>query len=102
MYHHITSFLFHPTLQAAFRGFRERGQYSNLTQGDNPPVTTVRRFLHLLDQSEADFAEELKVQQLKQKVKPGLCFWVVMRRPHPAVGCRWYWPFNTTQIWTTT
>ena len=28
----------------------------------------MRRFLHLLDQSEADFAEELKVQQLKQKV----------------------------------
>eukprot|EP00730_Choanoeca_flexa_P000760 TRINITY_DN10325_c0_g1_i1.p1 TRINITY_DN10325_c0_g1~~TRINITY_DN10325_c0_g1_i1.p1 ORF type:complete len:1357 (+),score=486.70 TRINITY_DN10325_c0_g1_i1:58-4071(+) len=55
-------------IQSAFRGRRERDQYSNLTQGENPPVTTVRRFLHLLDQSEADFAEELKVQQLKQKV----------------------------------
>ena len=35
---------------------------------DNPPVTTVRKFLHLLDQSETDFAEELRVQALKQKV----------------------------------
>ncbi|EDQ91805.1 uncharacterized protein MONBRDRAFT_14583, partial [Monosiga brevicollis MX1] len=55
-------------IQAAFRGRRERKQYENLTQVDDPPVTTVRRFLHLLDQSETDFQEELNLQQLKQRV----------------------------------
>jgi hypothetical protein len=34
----------------------------------SPPVATVRRFLHLLDQSDADLAEELALQQLKEKV----------------------------------
>jgi hypothetical protein len=34
----------------------------------NPPVVTVRKFLHLLDQSDLDFAEELRVQNLKEKV----------------------------------
>ncbi|EGD72352.1 hypothetical protein PTSG_00372 [Salpingoeca rosetta] len=55
-------------IQAAYKGLKARQQYKTLTKVDNPPVATVRRFLHLLDQSDLDFAEELERQQLKQKV----------------------------------
>eukprot|EP00055_Hartaetosiga_balthica_P015715 m.94991 g.94991 ORF g.94991 m.94991 type:complete len:1619 (+) comp8935_c0_seq1:39-4895(+) len=55
-------------IQAAFKGNKARTQYTNLTKGENPPITTVRRFLHLLDQSDVDFAEELERQDLKHKV----------------------------------
>ncbi len=37
-------------------------------QVTNPPVATVRKFLHLLDQSESDFGEEIAVQQMKEQV----------------------------------
>lgn len=56
------------TLQAAWKGKKARDAYENLTTVTNPPVATVRRFLHLLDQSDTDFAEELNMQQLKQRV----------------------------------
>ena len=39
-----------------------------LTTRKDAPVNTVRRFLHLLDQSEIDFAEELRVNNLKENV----------------------------------
>lgn len=55
-------------IQAAWKGLLARRQYKNLTKVGDPPVATVRRFLHLLDQSDADLAEELAVQQLKEKV----------------------------------
>ena len=55
-------------IQAAWKGKKARDAYENLTTVTNPPVNTVRRFLHLLDQSDADFAEELNMQQLKQRV----------------------------------
>eukprot|EP00049_Salpingoeca_infusionum_P017332 m.352578 g.352578 ORF g.352578 m.352578 type:complete len:1576 (+) comp16555_c0_seq1:753-5480(+) len=54
-------------IQAAYRGKKARDEYKNLTQVHNPPLATVQRFLHLLDQSELDFAEELELQRLKQK-----------------------------------
>ena len=96
------------TVQAAFRGRRERKQYENLTRVEDPPVTTVRRFLHLLDQSDADFAEELGVQQLKQKVLL-LLLLLLLLLPLPLacvflalnlLAFRWSWPFNTTAPWT--
>ncbi len=55
-------------IQATWKGLLARRQYKNLTKVADPPVATVRRFLHLLDQSDADLAEELAVQQLKEKV----------------------------------
>eukprot|EP00051_Salpingoeca_urceolata_P027446 m.481504 g.481504 ORF g.481504 m.481504 type:complete len:1546 (+) comp22194_c0_seq1:411-5048(+) len=55
-------------IQAAWKGHKARQQYKNLTQGTNPPVDTVRKFLHLLDQSDTDFREELALQDSRQKV----------------------------------
>ncbi len=56
------------TIQAAFKGMKARRQYKNLTRVVNPAVATVRKFVHLLDQSDADFHEELALQGLKEKV----------------------------------
>lgn len=55
-------------IQAGWKGFKERQAYKGLTKVVNPPCQTVRKFLHLLDQSEVDFSEELKVNKLKQTV----------------------------------
>jgi Ras GTPase-activating-like protein IQGAP2/3 len=55
-------------LQALWKGVKARREYDNLTKVTAPPVVTVRKFLHLLDQSDLDFAEELRVQTLKEKV----------------------------------
>lgn len=55
-------------IQAGFKGMKVRQNYKGLTKVVDPPVNTVRRFLHLLDQSEIDFNEELQVGMLKAKV----------------------------------
>ena len=55
-------------IQAAWKGTKVRRNYKGLVKVVNPPVGTVRRFLHLLDQSEIDFSEELAVNKLKAKV----------------------------------
>eukprot|EP00054_Salpingoeca_dolichothecata_P008119 m.46389 g.46389 ORF g.46389 m.46389 type:complete len:1559 (-) comp17519_c0_seq1:93-4769(-) len=55
-------------IQALWKGYKARKQYRNLTKVTAPPVATVRKFLHLLDQSDADFREELRLQKLKGKV----------------------------------
>ena len=56
------------TIQAAFKGMKARRQYKTMTKVVNPPVATVRKFVHLLDHNDADFAEELLLQQQKEKV----------------------------------
>ena len=57
------------TIQAAFKGMKARRQYKTMTKVVNPPVATVRKFVHLLDHNDADFAEELLLQQQKEKVR---------------------------------
>jgi len=45
-------------IQSMFRG-RQQGQaYKSLTSGKNPPVGTVKNFVHLLNDSDFDFEEE--------------------------------------------
>jgi Ras GTPase-activating-like protein IQGAP1 len=56
------------TLQAAWKGARVRRNYKGLTEQRDPPIGTVRRFLHLLDQTDSDFNEELLVGELKESV----------------------------------
>lgn len=46
-------------VQSFIRG-RQQGQaYKSLTSGKNPPVSTVKNFVHLLNDSELDFDEEI-------------------------------------------
>ncbi|KAM3578882.1 iqgap-related protein [Umbelopsis sp. WA50703] len=42
--------------------------YRKLTTATNPSVGTVKNFIHLLDDSELDFDQELSLEQLRQKV----------------------------------
>ncbi|PCH41536.1 hypothetical protein WOLCODRAFT_70665 [Wolfiporia cocos MD-104 SS10] len=55
-------------IQSLFRAKETREQYRQLTLGTNVSVGTIKNFVHLLDDSEADFQEEIKVERLRQDV----------------------------------
>jgi len=55
-------------IQSLFRGKETREQYRQLTLGTNVTAGTIKNFVHLLDDSEADFQEEIKVERLRKKV----------------------------------
>ena len=55
-------------IQALVRAKETREQYRQLTLGTNVTVGTIKNFVHLLDDSEADFEEELRVEGLRKKV----------------------------------
>lgn len=55
-------------VQSLFRAKETREQYRQLTLGRNVTVGTIKNFVHLLDDSEADFQDELKVERLRKKV----------------------------------
>ena len=48
---------------------RLQGQaYKSLTNGKNPPVGTVKNFVHLLNDSDFDFDEEIEIERLRKTV----------------------------------
>ena len=48
---------------------RQQGQaYQSLTNGKNPPVGTVKNFVHLLNDSDFDFDEEVESERLRKTV----------------------------------
>ena len=48
---------------------RQQGQaYKSLTSGKNPPVGTVKNFVHLLNDSDFDFDEEVESERLRKTV----------------------------------
>ncbi|KZT12580.1 uncharacterized protein LAESUDRAFT_733237 [Laetiporus sulphureus 93-53] len=55
-------------IQSLFRAKETREQYRQLTVGTNVSVGTIKNFVHLLDDSEADFQEEIKVERMRQSV----------------------------------
>ncbi|KAI0751641.1 hypothetical protein C8Q80DRAFT_1310107 [Daedaleopsis nitida] len=55
-------------IQSLFRAKETREQYRQLTLGTNVSVGTIKNFVHLLDDSEADFQEEIKVERLRGEV----------------------------------
>jgi Ras GTPase-activating-like protein IQGAP2/3 len=55
-------------IQALYRAKETREQYRQLTLGTNVSVGTIKNFVHLLDDSEADFREEMAVEGLRKKV----------------------------------
>ena len=55
-------------IQALVRAKETREQYRQLTLGTNVNVGTIKNFVHLLDDSEADFQEELTVESLRKRV----------------------------------
>jgi len=55
-------------IQSLFRAKETREQYRQLTMATNVSVGTIKNFVHLLDDSEADFHEEIKVERLRKQV----------------------------------
>lgn len=55
-------------IQSLFRAKETREQYRQLTLGTNVSVGTIKNFVHLLDDSEADFQEEIRLERLRQDV----------------------------------
>ncbi|KAG1754021.1 ras GTPase-activating protein [Suillus paluster] len=59
-------------IQSLFRAKETREQYRQLTLGKNVTVGTIKNFVHLLDDSEADFQDEIKVERLRKRVVEGI------------------------------
>ncbi|KAI8349251.1 hypothetical protein B0O80DRAFT_501353 [Mortierella sp. GBAus27b] len=55
-------------MQSLFRAKAAGDAYRSLTTGTNPPISTVKTFLHLLNDSDFDFEEELELENLRQMV----------------------------------
>ncbi|KAI9595125.1 hypothetical protein BDF19DRAFT_413818 [Syncephalis fuscata] len=54
-------------IQSLFRAKLANRAYRNLTFGENPPIHTMKNFVHLLDDSEQDFEDELELERLRQQ-----------------------------------
>ncbi|RKP07724.1 hypothetical protein THASP1DRAFT_30466 [Thamnocephalis sphaerospora] len=54
-------------IQSLFRAKLANRAYRNLTFGENPPLNTMKNFVHLLDDSEQDFEEEIELERLRQQ-----------------------------------
>lgn len=55
-------------VQAIWRGRKQRDQYRKIISGQDVDIPAIQSFMHLLDDSEVDFAEEIRVEQLRKKV----------------------------------
>lgn len=55
-------------IQSFVRGKIQGEAYKNLTTGKNPPVNTVKNFVHLLNDSDFDFNEEIEFERLRKTV----------------------------------
>ncbi|XP_012880687.1 PREDICTED: ras GTPase-activating-like protein IQGAP2 [Dipodomys ordii] len=55
-------------IQSLLRANKARDDYKTLVGSENPPLTVVRKFVHLLEQSDLDFQEELEVARLREEV----------------------------------
>ncbi|TFY81447.1 hypothetical protein EWM64_g2563 [Hericium alpestre] len=55
-------------IQSLFRAKETRDQYRQLTLGTNVSVGTIKNFVHLLDDSESDFQEEVDLERMRKQV----------------------------------
>ena len=55
-------------LQSFVRAKQQGEAYKSLTSGKNPPVNTVKNFVHLLNDSDFDFDEEVESERLRKTV----------------------------------
>uniref|UniRef100_UPI00358EC297 ras GTPase-activating-like protein IQGAP1 n=1 Tax=Myxine glutinosa TaxID=7769 RepID=UPI00358EC297 len=55
-------------IQAFLRANKAREDYRTLISSAMPPLSVVRKFAHLLQQSGGDFAEEVEVMRLREEV----------------------------------
>ncbi|KAF2840911.1 hypothetical protein M501DRAFT_1001989 [Patellaria atrata CBS 101060] len=55
-------------IQSFVRARQQGEAYKSLTSGKNPPVGTVKNFVHLLNDSDFDFDEEIEFERLRKTV----------------------------------
>ncbi|XP_054992245.1 ras GTPase-activating-like protein IQGAP2 [Sorex araneus] len=55
-------------IQSLLRANKARGDYKTLVGSEKPPLSVLRKFVHLLDQSDLDVKEELEVARLRGKL----------------------------------
>ncbi|GAD92448.1 Ras GTPase activating protein [Paecilomyces variotii No. 5] len=55
-------------VQSFVRGKIQGQAYKSLTSGKNPPVGTIKGFVHLLNDSDFDFDEEIEFERLRKTV----------------------------------
>lgn len=55
-------------IQSLFRAKQQGEQYRNLTMGKNVPVSAIKNFGHLLNDSDHDFEDEIEVERLRKLV----------------------------------
>ncbi|KAM8736062.1 ras GTPase-activating-like protein IQGAP3 [Acanthopagrus schlegelii] len=55
-------------IQAFFRANRARDEYRMLVHSATPPLSVVRKFVHLLDQGDGDIREEAELLRLREEV----------------------------------
>ncbi|XP_065813652.1 ras GTPase-activating-like protein IQGAP3 [Labrus bergylta] len=61
-------------IQAFFRANRARDQYRMLVHSDTPPLSVVRKFVHLLDLGDSDIREEAELLRLREEVVRSIRF----------------------------
>ncbi|XP_030605093.1 ras GTPase-activating-like protein IQGAP3 [Archocentrus centrarchus] len=61
-------------IQAFFRANRAREQYRMLVHSATPPLSVVRKFLHLLDLGNSDIREEAELLRLREEVVRSIRF----------------------------
>ncbi|XP_070586362.1 ras GTPase-activating-like protein IQGAP3 isoform X2 [Erythrolamprus reginae] len=59
-------------IQAFFRASKAREDYRMLVHSRDPPLSVVRRFAHLLEQSQRDYQEEAELLGLREKLVRGI------------------------------
>lgn len=55
-------------IQALWRGRQERLTYSKLVTGMDVDVPTVQRYMHLLDDTESDFQDQIRIESMRKEV----------------------------------
>ncbi|XP_038071617.1 ras GTPase-activating-like protein IQGAP1 isoform X2 [Patiria miniata] len=55
-------------MQTFWRSNKARNDYFTLIKSENPPVSVVSKFVHLLESNEVDLNEELELQELRERV----------------------------------
>uniref|UniRef100_A0A8C9YEK5 IQ motif containing GTPase activating protein 3 n=1 Tax=Sander lucioperca TaxID=283035 RepID=A0A8C9YEK5_SANLU len=61
-------------IQAFFRANRAREEYRMLVHSATPPLSVVRKFVHLLDRGDGDITEEAELLRLREEVVRSIRF----------------------------
>ena len=55
-------------VQSFIRARQQGAAYQSLTMDENPPVSTIKNFIHLLNDSSVDFEEEIAMEDVRKQI----------------------------------